>query len=793
MAETVVDGALHESDDVRGAEAAWAAWATPPRLAMLVGAAGVALLAAGAVVPDVPYGTAFRSAVAILFPVRRLDTYQVLPYAAIPVLAAAAAGLAVRARARSAAAGLLCGVGIEACGLAFPYLGWLIAAQAGSKALLWLLPAVGAGIVLTGGALLYARAEDSERPPARQRTGLPAPAVAVSVAGSAALLAAIVLPSQPGGAGWMSLLGEPGALKWFALEPLLLALGGLAAVLGSAGRARAAAGGVLAGLGAAGGVSFGSMVLWTGAAGVGSAHAGSYAGLGGAVALLAAGAGALVSVARAPATAAAGSAAGAAMPDIDGGATRESTRLLSATAQLDGRFARQVVRDVVKDDHRAVAPSFGVSLGTVLRHCVAARGRQTARNVLLAALTLPLVIGLTHLSSGDGLLVALIVWALAWAAIFTEYWTARYRVAVRSLTGHAYAPGRATRYLTAGAGQRIAELEEAESTNVVVYSGYSPFIGSGINQARWSFAVNVARGRESFDGVRCRTQPFTVDELQAAVAAHLLELGMDLKISDRLYVDGELVRDEPRIVPDRFHRPRTRMSPRELGVLAAEGIGRRFQCVTVTGWAGELVYTLFLSFRLTGASLFADATCCLLTPPMEDHRRVDSIEPRPFVTERLRSAARAAVATVKLPLDVLNATTREGRLTWTAWRRRVGGRRAIASNPRFDYGALAGVREVAQSKRYRRYFQFADRDMYGKILDREIFDAVRAFLAEHDIDTSDFEERQAAVLNYGVMVTGGSLQTTSLAVGQDAKSSVADGLHRLANRVGSAPPKGAHP
>jgi hypothetical protein len=107
--------------------------------------------------------------------------------------------------------------------------------------------------------------------------------------------------------------------------------------------------------------------------------------------------------------------------------SRESTRLIAATAQLDARFARRVVRDVVKDNHRAVAPSFGVSLGTVLRHCVAARGRHAARNVLLIALTPLFIAGLAHLTAGKGILLALITFAMAWAAIFTEDWTARAR------------------------------------------------------------------------------------------------------------------------------------------------------------------------------------------------------------------------------------------------------------------------------------------------------------------------------------------------------------------------------
>jgi hypothetical protein len=223
------------------------------------------------------------------------------------------------------------------------------------------------------------------------------------------------------------------------------------------------------------------------------------------------------------------------------------------------------------------------------------------------------------------------------------------------------------------------------------------------------------------------------------------------------------------------------MTTEEMAELACDGVGRRFRCVTVSAWAGELVYTLFLGFARTGASLFADGTSNLLLPPQDDHRRVDSIEPRPFVTERLRAVASAALATVRLPMDAI-AAIQEMKPVWRAWRRRVGGRRAIASNPRYDYGAVAGVREVAQSTRYRRYFQLADRDMYGTILDREIFDAVRDFLVAHDIDTTDFEDRQSAVLNYGLMVTGGRVDATSLAVGSDAKSSVSGGLRRIAGR-----------
>jgi hypothetical protein len=106
--------------------------------------------------------------------------------------------------------------------------------------------------------------------------------------------------------------------------------------------------------------------------------------------------------------------------------------------------------------------------------------------------------------------------------------------------------------------------------------------------------------------------------------------------------------------------------------------------------------------------------------------------------------------------------------------------REIARNPRFDYGATTSLRELAQASSYRRYFQWLDRDRFAKILERELLDAIVTFLDAHDIDTSDLEERQAAVLNNGVIVTGGTVSTQSLAVGAQARSSVVDNARRAA-------------
>ena len=61
--------------------------------------------------------------------------------------------------------------------------------------------------------------------------------------------------------------------------------------------------------------------------------------------------------------------------------------------------------------------------------------------------------------------------------------------------------------------------------------------------------------------------------------------------------------------------------------------------------------------------------------------------------------------------------------------------------------------------------------MHGRRAELEqLLESIVGFLREHDIDTSEFEERQAAILNYGLMVAGGSVTAESVAVGRGAQA-----------------------
>ncbi|MFI9528269.1 hypothetical protein [Micromonospora rosaria] len=225
----------------------------------------------------------------------------------------------------------------------------------------------------------------------------------------------------------------------------------------------------------------------------------------------------------------------------------EATRYLCAAAHTDPTFTRRTLAEIFDDDLRAVAPSVGFDLPTVLRHCLWARRRRRARDAWLlltggaALLISPLwtvLAGLAMLVAGaltphrdtrtglarallglvGGALAAVLLlgqlrqvaatdepgslaaWLVGRPLLALPFGVAAYLVLVLHLLG--------TRWLLAtrlrrgrvqpperpatGEGRhaaRLAAVESAQHGNVTVYRGYDPFVGYGDPVAGWSFAL----------------------------------------------------------------------------------------------------------------------------------------------------------------------------------------------------------------------------------------------------------------------------------------------------------------
>ena len=243
-------------------------------------------------------------------------------------------------------------------------------------------------------------------------------------------------------------------------------------------------------------------------------------------------------------------------------------------------------------------------------------------------------------------------------------------------------------------------------------------------------------------------------------------------LEDRLFVEGRSIRDDRTFLPSIYGPPATKVGRdvvdryREHPTTCV----RHYLCLEVRDWGGEIVVSVFLRFQKAGSKLFCEANHFLLPPLDEKCHQLDARYPG----VRLGDAATAIAVAPLLSVPLLLAAP--FMVAVSALRRpsRFFARRAMRKvarfNPCFDYGAGQSMREKHAGRNYRVYFQRLDKEMHVKIVQQHVIDFITEFLAAHDVDTSELCSKGETIMNYGVIVSGGSVQAGSVAVGKGARA-----------------------
>ncbi len=326
------------------------------------------------------------------------------------------------------------------------------------------------------------------------------------------------------------------------------------------------------------------------------------------------------------------------------------------------------------------------------------------------------------------------------------------------------------------------------SQNVVVYSGFLPFIGAGINLDHWSFATNVTYGKEDpLSGQTLDPISFEVAELYQFVQERLNGLQFaGLHFQDMIYVNGLDIRDNDSILPNHYNRPVQELNSESLQAYLANNdpLIRYYKWIRVHYASDSLILSVFLRFSLRGNNLFTEHSRFLLTPPADAYRELDNRRQKDDEKGWLRRiidailkiigyvvmAPFSLIGGVFLPLEYIGMWLG----AWMEGRRKRKLDEAmcdeIDENPRYDWGISTSVRDMVSSQRYQHYFQVLDKEMYNKVIERTILDAIVDFLADHRISTTDLKERRTSILNTGIIVQGGNVEAQALAVGEGARA-----------------------
>lgn len=444
------------------------------------------------------------------------------------------------------------------------------------------------------------------------------------------------------------------------------------------------------------------------------------------------------------------------------GSQSATTRYLCAAVTLDPSLERRVLDDVLEEQNRAVVTTPGVDLVTVLKYALAAHRRRVVRDAFLLADLCALIVMFILFHS---LLVFLPVLVVAWAAVLIERYISKYGSVISGLRPGAFAPRKAPSPNRDSFADRQLRRVAVASTvgNVSLYSEFPPFVGYGRVAKSWSFAIDVTRPRREAVARR-----FSVLQIYDYIKAGLYELDLPgIEVSDRLFVDGRDIQDDPRFLPKPGISPVTSVSPhliRDLIAMPEERV-RPYLTISMTGWQGDLVVTTFLRFLLSKTDLFVEGAHTFVPPIRDEFKAIDERNPAPTAGEFFSQVGKSLVDAIPRLLgsvpSIIHELGSDGRRE----------RKRRHTEETGDYGALFSVREAAADRRWQRYFQVFDDARYVKVIEQRIFRSLLEFLENHGIDTSSLESRTETVINNGVMVTDkATVHAEQIAAGAGAQA-----------------------
>ena len=475
----------------------------------------------------------------------------------------------------------------------------------------------------------------------------------------------------------------------------------------------------------------------------------------------------------------------------------ESTRYLCAAVQIDEKFCDQILEEFLEEDYTVIGICHGVDIPTVLKSCILAKKRRESRDGLLGSLfcicsiiIIFIIIFAKTLYFEYLVPITLVFYFIvSWTIVFLDQTKSRYDIVGKHISQKKFSydfiiSEFSKLHLSSEEKQKLEEISQTQNANVIIYGGYSPFVGSGLNINGWSFAIDITKGKEQ-EGVTTQPRDFQVSELYDCITKSITSLGLDkLTIEDNLYINGQQISDIEKFLPDPFKRPITRVDDDFIQSFIEQPTDsvRHYKCLRITDWKGELTLSIFLRFSKVGQNLFIEANYYLLTPLRPYYRQYDAIKSQPSEEDIQKIAGQSALKAfvyvfllIFFPVVIPAYIQKDRGETEQKKKARENKIKEIKSNYSFNYGAITSLRERVSQEEYQRFFQKLDQEMYFKIIERRIVDGLSNFLDSKNIDTSDFKEAKSTILNHGVIVTNGSIHSESIAVGKQAQSTINNG------------------
>lgn len=341
---------------------------------------------------------------------------------------------------------------------------------------------------------------------------------------------------------------------------------------------------------------------------------------------------------------------------------------------------------------------------------------------------------------------------------------------------------------------RLERIRRDQYRPITVFSGYRPFVGSGVEVRTWSFAQRLRRVGEAPEdqadlAVDHPPDPLPEDlgepPFRTVVLVDHIREQMSKLVRD---TDTELALPHLRVYDAAFvggyrtgkltaGRTQDQIDNGTADAIAINSLldnasdrDRHYIVCQVTAWDGEIVASMFIHVGIQGRALYLELTSWAL-PQTRDAFLVGDLRRGSGLPAYWRAFRRSAL---RMPTELARAP---------------GGLARLAKRPLYllmpsfertrdtkrDVGASFSLRELAANvhtdpKGYverpptMSYFQWRDVVKFHQVIERRLLSSVQEFLESRDIDTAEYRERAVALFNTGIVQFGsGTISVQNLA------------------------------
>lgn len=447
----------------------------------------------------------------------------------------------------------------------------------------------------------------------------------------------------------------------------------------------------------------------------------------------------------------------------------EATRYLAAATQLDLKYARSVVSYIVGEPFCAVAPAAGADIVVVTRWALAALRRRARRDLILLCL---LVAGVA-VGVGAWTLIPIVVMAvLAVFVVACERWVRDVKIIARKMLRGRFRAQDAPTSPSQRIEKRLAVVRQQQNGNLVVFRDRSTFVGSGEEYSYDHIMVNVALGRKK-NGKRQQPIPFSTSQLHEALEAALKSMEFpDIRVGQRLYVNGEHITSDPRLLPHKLGPPATDASADMLrhGCNPASE-SRTYVCAEIGGWKGQLVVSLFTRAVQSRGSLQVEWMFRILPPLNTNFLLVDRRYELPVIAQIPKAMATGVLWFVPSLLWAPVALARYAVVPFKELVRTRTQSYRIRRGYAFNYGSPRSIREGPISYRQPHDFIATDALTFIVLAQHTMLRALGRFFKAHKIDMKQFASQEQTIINKVNKYNVEKIKAKNVAVGDKSRAS----------------------